>query len=132
MKKGLKLFILTFVVVLIIMIIAIPVSISIKQKLSLNQPFANPSQMKMLIIEKEQSEDIYHIIFNKENICEVAFVELKEYKEEFKETSKTAETGFLYKGEKDGVLYVEYTGLRGFSYDEIKEQFKNDKILKEW
>lgn len=132
MKKELSLFSKTLVIVLLVILISMGVHTYMEMRYSRYELFANSSKMKMMIIEQEDSKDIYYILFNEKNLCESVFVEIKDYREDFLETSKTAETGFLYRDEKDGILYVEYTGLRGFSYDEIKEQFKDDKILKEW
>lgn len=96
-------------------------------------PKFNSSNENLLIIERKTDDDsnvIFYCIFNKNGKCESCFCEFNNPPDEL--LNYDQRSGYIRKNKVGNTLYTEYTGLRDFSYQEIKDMFKDDIILKEW
>ena len=96
-------------------------------------PKFNSSNENLLIIERNTGNDsniIFYCIFNKKGKCESCFCEFNNPPDEL--LNYDQRSGYIRKNKVGNTLYTEYTGLRNFTYQEIKDMFKDDIILKEW
>lgn len=126
---------------IVIMIAIILVLILVVLGIYLNNiQFFNPafrsSENKMLAVTQtyEDSDQVatFYFIFDKGDKCTSSFVEFENPTEEILNLKEDAENGYIKFSEEDNKVYAEYTGLRGKTYDEIKDSFKDAQSIKEW
>ena len=120
-------------IILVVVIIAVAVYLN-------NIQFFNPafksSNSKMLVVtqtyEDSSQRATFYFVFDKSNKCTAGFVEFENPDEDTLEMKEDSENGYIKLSQDDNKVYAEYTGLRGKSYDEIKESFKDSENIKEW
>ena len=130
MKKKVLLAAIAFLLVILLCVLCF---IYYKNNIS-NWKF-NSSKQHMLVIEQSRAEGktLFYCVFNQKEICEACFCEMENPSEKM-HIDEDLQSGYINPNVKDNILYTEYTGLRGYSVEEIKNMFKNEneKIIKDW
>lgn len=124
------------VTMLIIILLCISILIDIHLKnIAYFDPKFHSSNQGLVIVQQAEEESnritYFYCIFDKNKKCTASFCEMINPSEDM-HIDENLTSGYIKPKKVDNTLYTEYTGLRGFSYDEILEMFKNDTVLKSW
>lgn len=105
------------------------------KNISYFDPKFHSSNQGLVIIQQENKDTnsitYYYCIFDKNKKCTASFCEMINPSEDM-HIDENLTNGYIKPKKIDNTLYTEYTGLRGLSYDEILDMFKNDTVLKSW
>ena len=127
----LKLISLIIVVLILLIINSIIIYNKLHEQYLIDMHFET-SELSFLLVERlapDESIDIIYYIFGKNGICQGCYYEIHNPSDERK---KLEDWGWGYTNIKtiDNIMYLEYTGNRGLTIDQIKQSHSNENIIR--